>query len=62
MITLALFSLVEIEVVPGRIQQPITYFKGPWDDFMGYGVNNPSTSVIVVLRGIHNRIKQSSIL
>jgi hypothetical protein len=25
----------------GQVQQPITYFTGPWDDFMVHGVNNP---------------------
>ena len=26
---------------PGRVQQPIAYFTGPWNDFMVHGVNNP---------------------
>jgi hypothetical protein len=34
-----MFSLVETEVVPGRVQQPITNFTR-WDDFMVHGVNN----------------------
>ena len=33
---LAFFSLV-----PGQVQQPITYFRRPWDDFMVHGVNKP---------------------
>ena len=36
------FSLVWTEVVPRQVQQPITNFTGPWDDFMVHGVNNPS--------------------
>ena len=36
-----IFFLVQTEVVMGRIQQPITYFIGSWDDFMVHGVNNP---------------------
>jgi hypothetical protein len=24
-----------------RVQQPITKFIGPWEDFMVHGVNNP---------------------
>ena len=35
------FSLVEIEVVLGRVQQPITNFIRPWDDFMVHGVKHP---------------------
>jgi hypothetical protein len=27
-------------VVRGEVQQPITDFTGPWDDFMVHGVNN----------------------
>ena len=36
-----IFFLVQTEVVMGRIQQPITYFIGSWNDFMVHGVNNP---------------------
>ena len=25
----------------GRVEQPITTFTGPWDEFMIHGVNNP---------------------
>ena len=35
------FSLVFTELVPGRVQLPITNFIGPWDDFMVHGVNEP---------------------
>ena len=41
MVTLTIFSLVYIKVVPGWVQQPITYFTGPWDNSMVHGVNNP---------------------
>ena len=34
------FSLVWTEVISGQVQQPITYFIGPWDYFMVRGVNN----------------------
>ena len=37
-----IFSLVYTEVVPGRIQHPITYFTRPWDNALVHGVNNPS--------------------
>ena len=26
---------------PGRVQQPVTDFTGPWDDFMVHAVNSP---------------------
>jgi hypothetical protein len=45
MVTLTLWFLMQTEVVPGRVQQPITNFTGPWDDFMVHGVNNPLTRV-----------------
>jgi hypothetical protein len=40
-----LFFLMKTEVIPGRVQQPITYFIRPWNDFMIHGVNNLSTLV-----------------
>ena len=36
-----ILSLVQVEVIPGRIQQPITNFTRPWDDFMVHDVNIP---------------------
>ena len=42
------FSLVSTEVILGRIQQPITNFTRPWDDFMVHGVNNLLVSYQVV--------------
>ena len=36
-----LFPLVQTKVVSERVQQPITYFTGPRDDFMVHDVNNP---------------------
>ena len=36
-----IFSLMKNKVVMGRVQQPITDFTRPWDDFMVHGVNNP---------------------
>jgi hypothetical protein len=44
MVTLNIFSLVETEVVSGQVQQPITNFTWPWDDFMVDGGNNPLIS------------------
>ena len=41
-----MLSLVWIEVVPRRVQQPITNFAGPWDDFMVYGITSPLSSLI----------------
>jgi hypothetical protein len=38
-----MFSLVYIEVDLGQLQQPITNFTWPWDDFMVHGVNGPLT-------------------
>jgi len=34
-------------VVPGRVQQPITNFTRPRDDFMVHGINNPSSMQVV---------------
>ena len=36
-----IFSLMQTEVVSGRVQQPIMDFTRPWNDFMVHGVNNP---------------------
>ena len=36
-----IFSLVSTEVVPRQVQQPITNFTGPGDDFMVHSVNSP---------------------
>ena len=41
MVTLTIFSVMYSEVVMGRVQQPLTIFTEPWDDFMVHGVNNP---------------------
>ncbi len=41
MVTLTFLSLVWTEVVQGQVQQPITCFTRPWDNFMVHGVNNP---------------------
>ena len=41
MVTLIFFLLVYTEVVTGWVQQPITDFTRPSDDFMVHGVNNP---------------------
>ena len=41
MVTLTFLSLVWTEVVRGQVQQPITCFTRPWDNFMVHGVNNP---------------------
>ena len=35
------FLFIVLGVDPGRVQQRITDFTGPWDDFMVLGVNNP---------------------
>ena len=34
-----MFSLIWSEVVMGQVQQPITNFTGPWDDFTVHGCN-----------------------
>ena len=39
-----IFPLVQTEVDSGRVQQPITYFTKPWDDFMIHDVVNPLVS------------------
>ena len=39
--------LILIEAVPGQVQQPITHFTGPWDNFMVHGVNRPLISVVI---------------
>ena len=44
MVMLTFFSLVQTEAVPRGLQQPITNFTRPWDDFMVHGVNIPSIS------------------
>ena len=36
-----IFPLVWMEVILGRVQQPITNFTRPRDDLMVHGVNNP---------------------
>ena len=28
----------DLKVIPGRVQQPITYFTGPWDNFTVHSV------------------------
>ena len=46
MVTLTFyFSFMYIEVVLGRRQWPITYFKGAKDDFVVHDVNNPIDSL-----------------
>jgi len=37
------------KVVPGRVQQPITNFTRPWDDFMVHDVNNPLPMCIKIV-------------
>ena len=41
MVTLTYFALLYTEVVLGQIQQSITNFIEPWEDFIIHGVNNP---------------------
>ena len=58
-----IFSLVKTEVVRGRVQQPVLYLIGPWDDCMVHGVNNPlvlrtstfslTCALIIVIIGNH---------
>ena len=42
-----ILSLVYTEVNLGQVQQPITNFTRPWDDFMVHGVNNPCVILII---------------
>ena len=42
--------LVCIEVVLGRVQQPITNFIGPWDNFVVHGVNNSTPDTQIILK------------
>ena len=37
--------LMYTKVVPGRVQQPITYFRGARDNFMIHDMNNSSVLV-----------------
>ena len=44
-LTFCFFSwcfIVNIKVVPGQVQQPMTYFRGARDNFMVHDVNKPS--------------------
>ena len=36
-----IFSSVLTKVFLGQVEQPITDFTGPWDDFMIHGLNSP---------------------
>ena len=39
-----IFPLMETEMIPGRMQQPITYVRGARDDFMIHDVKQPVSS------------------
>jgi hypothetical protein len=46
MVTLIIFPSHKPKWVPRQIQQPITNFARPRDDFMVHGVNNPLGAMI----------------
>ena len=48
-----IFSLVSTEVVSQQVQQPITNFTRPWDDFIFHGMNNPLVYLWLVINLVH---------
>ena len=44
------FLLVWTKLLPGRVQQPTAYFRGPWDDFMVHGVRSAACASLEYTR------------